>query len=64
MVKILDEIATYTEVDGQMVHTGYFVVSDNYPLKKVLKGPWEETRQRNDFAINLDRYVSVLQNAQ
>jgi hypothetical protein len=63
VTKILSETKTYTPKGGDMVHTGYFIVTDNYPLKQTLKGPWEDMKQRPTFKLRLDRIIAGLQDA-
>ena len=59
-----EEFKTYTVVNVDMVHTGYLIVSDDYPLKQVLRGAWDELKESPLFKLNTSKYVGRLQNAQ
>jgi hypothetical protein len=63
MTKILSETATYTYLDEQMTHTGYFIASDDYRLKWAGKDHWEFAKSRPAFKLNLSRVLSGLTNA-
>lgn len=54
---------TYSLIDNEMVHTGYFVKHPDYPLKYTLKGAWDEMRRKPRFALDESKIVSRLQNA-
>lgn len=64
MTKILSETATYSLINDQMSHTGYFIASDDYRLKWVGKDHWEFAKSRPAFNLNLNRVLSSLANAQ
>lgn len=64
MTRILNETKTYSLIDGHMVHTGYFIVSNNYRLKQVFKSAWDDVKSRPAFKLNLDHAIGHLQDAQ
>ena len=63
MTKILSETKTYSDVSGVMVHTGYFIVTDNYPLKWTIRSCWDEMKNRPTFALRLDHIIASLQDS-
>lgn len=65
MALTFEETATYTEMpDGSMLHTGYFIRADGFPLKRTVKSAWDEIKTRPDFPLSTARYIGMLQNAQ
>jgi hypothetical protein len=64
MTKLINETKTYSLVDGHMVHTGYFIVTDNHRLKYATKWVWESAKAMPLFKLNFDHIVSRLQSAQ
>lgn len=65
MTKLLNAIKTYEQIDGHMVHDGYFILTNNYPLKWATKWQWQHISEKpTKFMLNIDGYVSRLKNAQ
>lgn len=62
--KITSITKTYTLIKGDMVHDGYFITSNNYPLKYISKWAWETVIKSPRYRVNLDGILSRMQNAQ
>lgn len=63
MTSIKSIIKTYTQNNAQMVHTGYFVLTNNYPMKYATKWQWESIKPSH-LDVYLDRVIQSLPNAQ
>lgn len=64
MTTIIDTVKTYDLIDGDMVHTGYFIITNNYSMKWATKWVWESSIKSNLFTLNADRFIRRLENAQ
>lgn len=63
MTKITGTYKTYSSVGDDMVHTGYFITSNNYQMKYATKWQWESVKPSH-MRVHLDRVLSRLPNAQ
>jgi hypothetical protein len=60
MSKIQSLTKTY---NNDLTHDGYFVVTDNYPLKWVSLYQWELLSAKPSFKLNLDKHIQVMGDA-
>lgn len=63
MTTITSVVKTYELVNGAMIHNGYFIVSNNYPLKWASKWRWESVKP-SKLAVNVDSVLQSFENAQ
>jgi hypothetical protein len=63
MTTIKETIKTFELIGDDMIHTGYFIITNNHAMKYATKWVWESATAQNDFRINVDRYVSRLERA-
>lgn len=65
MTKITSVTKTYSQSSaGEMLHTGYFITSNNYRLKYAWRSTWDKIVDTSDYKVNLDKVLSRLQDAQ
>ena len=61
MTRILEVVATYTPRGDGMMHDGFFVVSNNYPLKWVDARRWAHlTAHPTALTLRLDHTLAAL----
>lgn len=63
MTRILEVVKTYEPRGEGMAHTGYFIVSNNYPLKWVEAWRWDDMASRPLLRLCPDRVLQWLTNA-
>lgn len=65
MTIVTSETPTYAFSNGEMVHDGYFIASNNHRLKWFTRWQWETERKRPAFyRLHLDHALSRARNAQ
>ena len=61
MTKILNITKTYSD---ELVHNGYFIVTNNYRLKWASKWTYDHITSKPTYMIDIDKWIQRLENAQ
>jgi hypothetical protein len=63
MTKIIETAKTYELRDGEMVHDGFFVISDNYRMKWSSVWQWRHITALPSFNLRIDHLLHSLRDA-